>query len=67
VETKIPVAVAQAYKAWMNGVPFTTVKKKVKRPLMEAFQTIGKATWKQLTARRRAALVKQRTQGRKAA
>jgi hypothetical protein len=63
-KTKTPVititpVVRTAYKQYMGGVAFTTVKSRVKKPLQRAFQTLaGGITWKQLRAKRQAALKK---------
>lgn len=57
-KTVIPPKVKEAFKQYMSGVPFTTVKARVKQPLMQPFQQLAGLTWKQLRAKRSATLRK---------
>ena len=51
--TKITPAIKQAFTAWMHGTPFRALKKKLHRPLMQAFaQLSGAATFKAAKAQR---------------
>ena len=44
---------AAAFERWMQGEPYSAIKKQAKRPLMKVFQKIGGGTWKQLQAKRK--------------